>query len=312
MTNTMNTVIVTAPVHPYLLKTLQEKGYTVIYEPSISYQALLYIINQAKGLVVTTRLKIDKVMLDKATQLQWIGRLGSGMEKIDEDYAAQKNIQCYSTPEGNRQAVAEHTLGLLLNLTNNITKSYLEIKEGFWFRKENTGIEINGKTIGIIGFGNNGSAFANLLQPFGVKVLAYDKYKQGFGNDYITEATLEQITAKANIISFHLPLTTETEYMVNEDFLNSLQQQPILLNVCRGKVINTAALIQALKAETITGAGLDVLENEKIDELSAEEQHQLNWLLEQTNVIITPHIAGYSNEAFFKMSKVLLQKLGII
>jgi D-3-phosphoglycerate dehydrogenase / 2-oxoglutarate reductase len=308
----MQNIIITAPTHPYLIKTLQDKGYTVIYEPSITYTGLLLIINQAKGLVVTTRLKIDKAMLDKATQLQWIGRLGSGMEKIDEVYAAQKNIKCYSTPEGNRQAVAEHTLALLLNLSKNITKSYEEIKEGFWFRKENTGFEISGKTIGIIGYGNNGSAFANLLQPFGVKVLAYDKYKKDFGNNYVTESTIEQITEQASIISFHVPLTSDTEHMVNATFLGSLQQQPILLNVCRGKIIHTQALITALKNETISGAGLDVLENEKIDQLTNEEQQQLNWLLEQTNVIITPHIAGYSHESFFKMSEVLLQKLGII
>jgi D-3-phosphoglycerate dehydrogenase / 2-oxoglutarate reductase len=308
----MQNIIITAPTHPYLIKTLQDKGYTVIYEPSITYTALLLIINQATGLIVTTRLRIDKPMLDKATQLKWIGRLGSGMEKIDETYAIQKNIQCHSTPEGNRQAVAEHTLGLLLNLSKNITKSYLEIKEGFWFRKENTGFEISGKIIGIIGYGNNGSAFAKLLQPFGVKVLAYDKYKKDFGNDYVTESTLEQITTQASIISFHIPLSADTEHMVNDDFLATLQQQPILLNVCRGKIVDTQALISALKNETISGAGLDVLENEKIDDLTNIEQQQLNWLLEQTNVIITPHIAGYSHEAFFKMSEVLLQKLGII
>jgi D-3-phosphoglycerate dehydrogenase / 2-oxoglutarate reductase len=307
----MKTVIVTAPVHPHLLKTLQEKGYTVIYEPNITHSGLLLIINQAIGLIITTRVKIDKPMLDKATQLQWIGRLGSGMENIDEAYALQKNIQCISTPEGNRQAVAEHTLGLLLNLYNNIAKSYNEVKEGYWFRKENTGTEIFGKTIGIVGYGNNGSAFAKLLQPFGVTVLAYDKYKQGFGKDYVQEATIEQIAANADVISFHVPLTAETKQMINDTFLQSLQKQPIILNVCRGKTMDTVALIKALKNEKISGAGLDVLENEKIDDLSEAEQQQLNWLLEQTNVIITPHIAGYTHEAFYNMTEVLLQKLGI-
>jgi D-3-phosphoglycerate dehydrogenase len=199
-----------------------------------------------------------------------------------------------------------------LNLSKNITKSYLEIKEGFWFRNENTGFEISGKTIGIIGFGNNGSAFAHLLQPFGVKVLAYDKYKKEYGNEYITESSLEEIAAQSDIISFHVPLTPDTTQMVNEDFLNSLQKQPVILNVCRGKIVNTTALIKALKNETISGAGLDVLENEKLDDLTNDEQQQLHWLLEQTNVIITPHIAGYSHQAFYKMSHVLLQKLGVV
>ncbi len=307
----MQNIIITAEVHPHLIKTFQDKGYTVIYEPNISYTALLLIINQAIGLVVTTRVKIDKAMLDKAVKLQWIGRLGSGMEKIDEEYAIQKKIKCISTPEGNRQAVAEHTLALLLNLNNNITKSYLEIKEGFWFRKENRGTEIFGKTIGIIGFGNNGSAFAKLLQPFGVKVLAYDKYKTGFANDYIFESTIAEIAAQADVISFHIPLTIETTHIVNEDFLKSLQKQPIILNVCRGKVVHTASLIKALKNENIIGAGLDVLENEKLDMMTTDEQNELIWLLQQTNVLITPHIAGYSHEAFYKMSVVLLNKLGV-
>lgn len=304
-------IIITAEVHPELIKGLQKKGYVVIYEPNITYKSLALIINQAIGLVVTTRLRIDSLILDKAINLQWIGRLGSGMELIDEAYAIAKGIKCYSTPEGNRQAVAEHTLGLILNLNNNITKSYNEIKEGFWFRNENRGVELFGKTVGIIGYGNNGSAFANLLQPFNVTVLAYDKYKSGFGRDYILESTLVDIYKKANVISFHIPLNTETKYFANEDFFNALEQQPLFVNVCRGKTTHTASLIKALKQEKIIGAALDVLENEKIDLLDFEEQKQFDWLRNQTNVLITPHIAGYSVEAFYKMGMVLLEKLGI-
>lgn len=305
----MQNVIITAPVHPHLIKTLQTRGFTIIYEPTITYMGLMMIVNQATGLVVTTRLKVDKALLDRATQLKWIGRIGSGMEKIDEAYAASKNIACYSTPEGNRQAVAEHVLGLILNLYNNITKSYLEIKEGFWLRKENTGLEISGKTVGVIGFGNNGSAFANLLQPFGVKVLAYDKYKSGFSANHIQEATLQEIAQQADIISFHVPQTAETKHLINIDFLNSLERTPLLINACRGSIMNTADVIQALKEDKIFGLGLDVLENEKLDDMSDEEEKQLKWLLNQTNVILTPHIAGYTHEANFKMAEVLLQKI---
>ncbi len=308
----MQNVIITAPVHPVLIKTFQEKGFTVIYEPSITYMGLMMIINQAVGLVVSTRVKVDKALLNRADQLKWIGRIGSGMEKIDVNYAAEKGIAMHSTPEGNRQAVAEHVLGLILNLYNNITKSYLEIKEGFWFRKENTGIEISGKTIGIIGFGNNGSRFAKLLQPFGVKVLAFDKYKTGFGQDYIHEATLEQIAQEADIISYHVPLTNDTKHIINADYLNTLERMPLLVNASRGGTMNTQHVIQALKTERIFGLAIDVLENEDLSILTDEEEKQLQWLLNQTNVIVTPHIAGYTHEANFKMATCLLEKLGLI
>jgi D-3-phosphoglycerate dehydrogenase / 2-oxoglutarate reductase len=304
-------IIIAAEVHPDLIVAFQKKGHVVIYEPTITYNSLMRLINHAWGLVITTRLRIDKPLLDKATQLEWIGRLGSGMEMIDVDYATTKNIQCISTPEGNRQAVAEHVLGLILSYSKNILKSYLEIKEGLWLRTENRGVQLAGKTVGIVGYGNNGAAFAKLLQPFGVTVLAYDKYKQGFANDYIREASLEQIAKYADIISFHVPLTEETFHMINEPYLSSCERQPLLVNASRGKVMNTAAVIKALKNEWIGGACLDVLENEKIEVLIDEEQKQFNWLLNQSNVILTPHIAGYSFESYKEMGQVLLQKLGM-
>lgn len=302
-------VLITANCHHILKEELSKAGYDVLYLPDIDRETLLDLIPDATGLIVSTRLKIDTVVLEKAVCLQWIGRLGSGLELIDVPFAQSRGIRVLSSPEGNCDAVGEHTLALLLNLMNRISISSFEIREGKWLRDENRGIELNGKTVGIIGFGHTGRAFARKLKGFDVRILAHDKYRSGYSSDALIEASLEQVLAESEVLSLHLPLTEETRHYAGRDFFRQTQKAPFFLNTSRGQVHDTAALIDAIRDGKLSGAGLDVLENERFSTYSSAEQEQLQWLLKQPNVLITPHIAGYSHEAFYKMSQILVDKI---
>lgn len=304
-------ILITAFSHPILREQFLLSGYEVVDAYNINYQELLEVIDEYAGLIVSTRLKIDRDLIDRAISLQWIGRLGSGMEMIDVDYARSKGIRCYSSPEGNRNAVAEHTLGILLSLMHRITLSNNEVKKRIWLRDENRGTELSGKTVGIIGYGNTGGRFATLLSSFGVKVLAYDKYKSGFSEMHVKEATLQDIKEQSDIVSLHLPLTDETYHFADNHFFGGLKKSAIFLNSCRGKVMDTMALIKALDLGLISGAGLDVLENEDFMSYSKTENELFANLSDRQNVIITPHIAGHSKEALKNMAKVILVKLGM-
>lgn len=310
-----NKVIVTAAVHPFLLATLEQNGFEVCYEPAMSYDQLRLQIADAIGLIVTTRLKIDATIIDNANALKWIGRLGSGMELIDTEFAASKGILCVSSPEGNCTAVGEHSIGLLLNLMHRIHLAFGEIKMGQWLRDKNRGDELTGKKVGIIGFGHTGAAFAKVLTGFDVELLAHDIHPNALGFQQFPKAkmvNLETIQQEAEVISLHLPLTPLTKHFVNTRFFEQLQQQPYFISTCRGGVTSNQALLEALQNQQIRGAGLDVLENERLDSYNPSEKNNLDALMALPNFIVTPHIAGYSHEAYYKMSKILLEKLGII
>jgi len=287
----MQRVIITAKVHDYLRERLTRKGYTVEYAPQMTYEELSATIADVEGLIVTTRLKIDRKILELAPALKWIGRLGSGMELIDTEYAATRGIQCVSSPEGNRNAVGEHVLGMLLGLMNKLYTSHAEIKEGKWIRDANRGTELTGRTVGIIGFGNAGGAFAKLLSSFEVTILAYDKYKYDFAKGNVREASLEQVARYADVVSFHVPLTEETRGLFGSTELGLMKHGALLVNAARGPVVVTEALVEALKTHRIRAA-LDVTDPEPLP-----DGHPL-WLA--PNCLITPHVGGSTPEFIYR------------
>lgn len=305
-------VIIFDKVHPILPETLISKGFDVIMDYSINYQKLVALIPSATGLIVTSKIYIDKKIIDAGIHLKWIARLGSGMDIIDVDYAKQKNIQLINSPEGNANAVAEHCVGLLLNLSKHISKSYNEVKNFNWLRAENRGFELQNKKIGIIGFGNTGAAFAKKLSGFEMQVYAFDKYKKNYGNNYVTETNIDFIVENCEIISLHIPLNSDTYHYANALFFNTFIQKPIFISTCRGAVTNLHDLNIALEKGLIKAAALDVLENESLPTYTDEEKQDLTRFLLKNNTIITPHIAGYTDESFYKISKIILKKLNLL
>ena len=295
-------------VNPLLIQTLESANILCDTAYSKSKEEISTIIHQYDGIIIRSKFEIDKSFIDIAKKLKFIARAGSGTENIDVEYAITKNISCLNAAEGNRQAVAEHALAMILGLINNINQANQEVKKGQWNRERNRGTEISGKKIGIIGFGNNGNAFANLLKGFDVTILAYDKYKTEYGY----KADMETIYKEADFLSLHVPLTHETKYLVNDDFISKFNKPFYLINTSRGKCVDTKALAKSLENKKILGACLDVLEQEKMsfEKLATQNNTKdLTYLLKAKNVILTPHIAGWTKESDIKIAEILAQKI---
>jgi len=308
----METIYFLDTVHGILEERLTKAGYSCIDASDWSFEKCCAELENAHGIVIRSRFPMNAAILDFAPKLQFIARSGAGMENIDEAYCKQRGIQLFNAPEGNRNAVGEHALGMLLSMMNKITVSHNEIHKGKWDRDGNRGIELDGKTVGIIGYGNNGAAFAKKLRGFDITLLAYDKYKSGYGDDFVIEATLEAVIRKSDVISFHIPQNEETIYFANDEFFDGLGNTIFLLNLSRGKIVETKALIKALEAGKVLGAGLDVNEFEKASFeafFEANMPEELNYLLHSDKVLLTPHIGGWTHESYFKLSDVLADKI---
>lgn len=302
-------ILIVDKVHRFLIDSLESMGHEVNYQPEIDRQQIIQLIADAEGMIIRTKIQVDKDVLSHAGKLKWIARAGAGIDNIDENACTERNIKLVHAAGANADAVAEQAIGMLLGLLTHTYKSAAEVKQKVWLRDENTGWQLSHRTVGIIGYGHTGSALAQKLIGFGCKVLAYDKYKSQFGDDKVVEASLKEVQQLCDVISFHVPLTPETTHYFNMEFVEACQHPFYLLNLSRGQVVDTGALILGLQSKKIKGAGLDVLENEKLNSLTTDQQIQFNNLCAMNNVVITPHIGGFTHESFLNIAKVLAQKI---
>lgn len=303
----MKRILIADKLHPLFKDEALKLGYEVDDMPGISREETLAIIDRYTGIAIRTKFKIDAELILAGTNLRFIARAGAGMDNIDLNTAATQNITCINAPEGNRDAVGEHAVGMLLSIMNNLRKADIEVREGIWDREGNRGIELGGRTVAIIGYGFMGRSFAQKLSGFGVNVIAYDKYKTGFSDQFAREVSMEQVVKQADVLSFHIPLTRETRQMVDDEYLFHFRKPIILLNTARGEILNTAALLRAIESGKVIGAGLDVLEVEKFPNL--EELEWFNQLRKNEKVLLSPHVAGWSVESYRRISEVLAEKL---
>lgn len=304
-------VLIIDQVHPLITEELTAHGFSCDCFPGYGREELLRIIGQYMGVIVRSKTRLDREFLSAASGLRFIGRVGSGLENIDVAYAKERGIVCLNSPEGNRDAVAEHAMGMLLSLMNHLNRADREVRSGLWLREENRGDEIMGKTVGIIGYGNTGSAFARRMKGFEAGVISWDKYKTGYSDGNTREVAMEEIFELADILSLHVPLTEETTWLVDASFIAQFRKPIILMNTSRGKVVKTSDLVEALKTGKVSGAALDVLdyEDHSFEALAQALPDDFRYLMEAGNVILTPHIAGWTHESEIRLARVLVEKI---
>ncbi|UAM97688.1 2-hydroxyacid dehydrogenase [Polaribacter litorisediminis] len=298
--------------HPLLINQLNDLGFTNDEDYTSSKEKIDAKIHLYDGFILRSRFSIDKNFIDKATNLKFIGRVGAGLENIDCDYAASKNIELIAAPEGNRNAVGEHTLGMLLSLFNKLNKADKEVRTGRWLREENRGIELDGKTVGLIGYGNMGKSFAKKLQGFDVTILCYD-IKPEVSDRNCQQVSLAELQEKADVLSLHTPQTELTKNMVNSSFMNGFKKNFWLINTARGSAVVTNDLVDALKSGKILGAGLDVLEYEKssFENLFSDDKMPIafQYLIQAENILLSPHVAGWTVESHQKLAQTIVDKI---
>lgn len=298
--------------HPLLWEGLEKLGYKNVADYSSSKEDIEKVIAEYDGIIIRSRITLDRSFLEKATNLRFIGRVGAGLENIDTHYAMEQDIFLAAAPEGNRNAVGEHTLGMLLSLFNNFNKAHREIQRGIWDREGNRGVELDGKIVGIIGYGNMGKAFAQKLGGFDVEVICYD-ILGGVGDANARQVGIMELQQRTDVLSLHVPQTPLTTNMINADFIQAFHKPFWFLNTARGKCVNTIDLVEALKSGKILGAGLDVLEYEKssFENLFAKGDlpEAFHYLIKANNVLLTPHVAGWSRESKVKLAQTVLNKI---
>lgn len=305
-------ILIIHQIHNALEDILKKNGHKVDTILNLSREQVLEILPKYDGLIIRSALKVDKEVLDAGKNLKFVGRLGAGMENIDSKYAFQKNITLYNAPEGNRSAVGEHAVGMLLSLYNNLNRADQEVRQGIWNREKNRGEEIQEKTVAIIGYGNMGSAFAEKISGFGATVIAYDKYKSNYGNEFVKEVSLETVFETADVVSLHTPLQEDTFHMVNTKFLNSFKKDITLINTSRGPVVKTVDLVTALENGKVKSACLDVLEFEgmSFEGINDEADKEVfDYLKNAENVLLSPHIGGWTHQSDVRMAVVLGGKI---
>jgi len=306
----MSKVLITDYVHPKLITQLEELGYIPIYKQGFDPNTISEVIHDLTGVIINSKIKMTSAVIEKGVNLKFIGRLGSGLEIIDLEAARKANIAVINTPSGNCNAVAEHAIGMLLTLQNKLLSADAEVRRSIWNREYHRGTEISDKKVGVIGFGHTGQAFARRLRGFNPTLVYYDPYVTSIADDVNHYESVDMSSIyKCDIISFHVPLTDETKYMLNADFIEKCTEKPIIINTSRGQVVDTKALVEGLQSRQISGACLDVFENEKPHTYSEIERNTHNSLFSMANVVVSPHIAGWTHQSLEGISDVLLNRI---